>query len=83
MDLETQKGIVLYSRIFTRACSHVPLSLRPKILSSWFAAHSLDNSAPGLDFELSDGTTAFLSGLDIVMPEKEQRLAFNHFLVSI
>jgi len=83
MGFEVETCIELHNRIVAHACSHLPPNHQPRIQRSWFTAHSLDPSSPGLEFELDDELTAFLSGIDIVVPEKHQHLAFNPFLVGI
>lgn len=50
--------------------------------------HSIDPSSPVLvpevtGIELDDDLKAFLAGIDIVVPEKHQRLAFNSLLMGV
>jgi hypothetical protein len=83
MGFDVEKCIELHNRIVAYARSHLPPDHQPKIHRSWFSAHSLDPSSPGLEFELDDELTAFLLGIDIVVPEEHQHLAFNPFLIGI
>jgi hypothetical protein len=83
MGFDVEKCIELHNRIVSHARSHLPPDHQPKIQRNWFIAHSLDPSSPGLDFDLDDELTAFLSGIDIVVPEPHQHLAFSPFLVGI
>jgi hypothetical protein len=83
MGFDVEKCIELHNRIIAHARSHLPPDHQPKIQRNWFTAHSLDPLSPGLDFELDDELTAFLLGIDIVVPEQHQHLAFNPFLVGI
>jgi hypothetical protein len=91
MGFDVDRCIELHNRIVAHARSHLP-NHQPKIQRSWFTAHSLDPSSPGLgfetdderfEFELDDELTAFLSAIDIVVPEEHQHLAFNPLLVGI
>jgi hypothetical protein len=43
----------------------------------------LDPGSPGLDIELDEDLVAFLSGIDIVIGEEYQHLAFTPFLIGI
>jgi hypothetical protein len=83
MGFDVEKCIELHNRIVAHARSHLPPDYQPEIQRSWFTAHSLDPLSPGLDFKLDDELTAFLSGVDIVVPDKHQHLAFNPFLIGI
>jgi hypothetical protein len=83
MGFDVEKCIELHNRIVAHARSHLPLDYQPRIQRSWFTAHSLDSISPSLNFELDDELTAFLSGIDIVVPNKNRHLAFNPFLIGI
>ena len=61
----------------------LPAYHQPKLERNWFAARSLDASSPGLDIELDDDLTPFLSGIDIVIPGDHQHLAFTPFPIGI
>jgi hypothetical protein len=82
MGFEVGKCIELHNRIVAHARSHLP-DHQPIIRRSWFTAHSLDPSSPGLEFDLDDELTAFLSGIDIVVPEQRPHLAFNPPSLSV
>ena len=77
------KCIKLHNSIVSHASSKLPLHQQPKVERSWFAAHSLDPGSPGLDIELDEDLVAFLSGIDIVIGEEYQHLAFTPFLIGI
>lgn len=81
--MDVEKCIELHNTIVSHASSKLPSDHQPKLKRSWFAAHSLKASSPGLDIELNDDLTAFLSGIDIVVPEDHQHLAFTPFLIGI
>jgi hypothetical protein len=83
MGMDVEKCIELHNSIVSHASSKLPPHHQPKLERSWFAAHSLNASSPGLDIELDDDLTAFLSGIDIVIPEDHQHLAFTPFLIGI
>ena len=88
MGFEVDKCIDLHNRIVAHACSHLPPDRQPQIQRSWFSAHSLDPSSPvplplDIEEEFDDDLTAFLSGIDIVVPEQHQHLAFNPLLVGV
>jgi hypothetical protein len=83
MGMDVERCIELHNSIVSHASSKPPLHHQPKLEHSWFAAHSLDPSSPGLDVELNDKLTAFLSGLDIVIPEDHYHLSFTSFLIGI
>ncbi|CAI9631512.1 hypothetical protein GT037_003151 [Alternaria burnsii] len=78
-----EKCIKLHNSIVSHASSKLPPHQQPKVERSWFAAHSLDPGSPGLDIELDEDLVAFLSGIDIVIREKHQHLAFTPFLIGI
>jgi hypothetical protein len=83
MGIDLEKCIELHSAIISHVSSKLPPHYQPKLQRSWFAAQSLDASSPSLDIELDDDLTAFLSGIDIVIPEDHQLLAFTPFLIGI
>jgi hypothetical protein len=83
MSWDVAKCIELHNRIVAHACSHLPPEYQPTIQRSWFAAHSLDSADPDLGFDLDDKITAFLSGIDIVVPTGHHLLAFNPLLIGI
>lgn len=81
--MDVEKCIELHNSIVSHASSKLPPHHNPKLERSWFAAHSLNASSPGLNIELDNDLTAFLSGIDIVVPEDHQHLAFTPFLIGI
>jgi len=97
--MDVEKCIELHNRIVAHACSRLPPDRQPKIQRNWFTAHSIDPSSSvslaqrmedesddpdsDLEVEFDDDLIAFLSGIDIVMPEEHQFLAFNPFLVGV
>jgi hypothetical protein len=83
MGMDVERCIELHNSIVSHASSKLPPHHQPKLERSWFAAQSLDPSSPGPDIELDDDLTAFLSGLDIVIPEDHHHLAFTPFLIGI
>jgi hypothetical protein len=83
MVFDVEKCIELHNRIVAHARSHLLPDYQPEIQRSWFTVHSLDHLSPGLDIDLDGELTAFLSGIDIDVPNKHQYLAFNPFLISI
>lgn len=83
MGMDIRKCIELHNSIVSHASSKLSPYHQPKTGRSWFAAHSLDASSPDLDIEIDDDLAAFLSGIDIVIPEDHQHLAFTPFLIGI
>ena len=83
MNMNVARCIELHNSIVSYASIKLPAEHQPKVERSWFAAHNLDASSPGLDIELDDDLTAFLSGIDIVIPEAHQHLAFTPFIIGI
>ncbi|KAH7082422.1 hypothetical protein FB567DRAFT_106384 [Paraphoma chrysanthemicola] len=83
MGMDVGKCIELHNSIVSHASSKLPPYHQPKVERSWFAAHSLDASSPDLDIEIDDDLTAFFSGINIVIPEDHQHLAFTPFLIGI
>ena len=83
MLLNVERCIELHNSIVSHARSHLPPHHQPRIQRSWFAAHNLDPSSLDSQIILSDGLKAFLSGIDIVVPEDHQHLAFSPFLIGI
>jgi hypothetical protein len=83
MSWNVTKCIELHNRIVAHACSRLPPECQPTIQRSWFAAHSLDSADLDLGFDLDDEITAFLSGIDIVVPTDNHHLAFNPLLIGI
>jgi hypothetical protein len=89
MGFEVVKCIELHHRIVAHARSHLPPEHQPKLQRSWFTAHNLDPSSPSveivpdLETEFDDVLKTFLSGIDIVVPEDHQYLAFNPLLIGI
>jgi len=97
--MDVEKCIELHNRIVAHACSRLPPDRQPKIQRNWFTAHSIDPSSSvslaqrmedesddpdsDLEVEFDDNLIAFLSGIDIVMPEEHPFLAFNPFLVGV
>ena len=83
MGIDVEKCIELHNSIVSHASSKLLPHHQPKLERNWFAAHSLDASSPGLDIELDDDLTAFLSAIDIVIPRDHQHLAFTPFPIGI
>ena len=83
MMLNVERCIELHNSIVSHARSHLPPHHQPRIQRSWFAAHDLDPSSLDSQITLNDGLKAFLSGIDIVVPEDHQHLAFSPFLIGI
>jgi hypothetical protein len=89
MGFDVDKCIELHNRVVAHARSRLLPEHQPKLQRSWFTAHNVDPSSPSveivpdLDIELDDDLKTFLSGIDIVVPEDHQYLAFNPLLIGV